>query len=65
MDDKSNNIKELINLVAEGQSLNQKQSENAFDIIMSGEATPSQIGAFLIALRVRGESDYESKSPVD
>ena len=56
MDDKSNNIKELINLVAEGQSLNQKQSENAFDIIMSGEATPSQIGAFLIALRVRGET---------
>ena len=56
MDEKSNNIKKLINLVAQGQSLNQKQAENAFDIIMSGEASPAQIGAFLIALRVRGET---------
>ena len=43
MDEKSNNIKKLINLVAQGQSLNQKQAENAFDIIMSGEASPAQI----------------------
>ena len=32
------------------------QAEQAFDILMSGDATPAQIGAFLMALRVRGET---------
>ncbi|MFT5181633.1 MAG: anthranilate phosphoribosyltransferase [Alphaproteobacteria bacterium] len=49
-------LKQLIGLVAEGQSLDQSQAEAAFDIIMSGDATPAQIGAFLMALRVRGET---------
>ncbi|NNE82969.1 MAG: anthranilate phosphoribosyltransferase [Alphaproteobacteria bacterium] len=49
-------LKELIGLVADGQSLDQGQAEAAFDIIMSGDATPAQIGAFLMALRVRGET---------
>jgi anthranilate phosphoribosyltransferase len=49
-------LKELIGLVADGQSLDQDQAEAAFDIIMSGDATPAQIGAFLMALRVRGET---------
>eukprot|EP00913_Durusdinium_trenchii_P021229 g19942.t1 len=34
-------------------------ARQAFDILMSGEATPSQIGGFLMALRVRGESVAE------
>jgi anthranilate phosphoribosyltransferase len=42
--------------VATGQSLSQAEAEQAFDIIMSGAATPSQIGGFLMALRVRGET---------
>lgn len=49
-------LKPLIAKVANGESLSRDQSRQAFDILMSGEATPSQIGAFLMALRVRGET---------
>jgi anthranilate phosphoribosyltransferase len=49
-------LKDLIARVADGHSLDQGQAETAFDIIMSGDATPAQIGAFLMALRVRGET---------
>ena len=49
-------LKSLIALVADGQTLDQGQAEAAFDIIMSGDATPAQIGAFLMALRVGGET---------
>ena len=45
--------------VAQGCSLSESQAEAAFEIIMSGNATPSQIGAFLMALRVRGETVEE------
>ena len=37
-------------------ALTAKEAEQAFDIIMSGRATPSQIGGFLMILRQRGES---------
>ena len=49
-------FKSHIATVAQGQSLSQEDAAAAFDILMSGEATPSQIGAFLMALRVRGET---------
>ncbi|MBB4120437.1 anthranilate phosphoribosyltransferase [Martelella radicis] len=49
-------LKPFIAKVADGQSLTAEESRNAFDILMSGEATPSQIGGFLIALRVKGET---------
>ncbi len=49
-------IQSLINKVAIGNTLNEDEAENAFDIIMSGDATPAQIGGFLMALRVRGET---------
>ncbi|MGE0273562.1 MAG: anthranilate phosphoribosyltransferase, partial [Alphaproteobacteria bacterium] len=42
--------------VADGKPLTADESVQAFDIIMSGDATPAQIGAFLMALRVRGET---------
>ena len=51
-----NRIKELIGQVASGHSLTLEQSREAFDIMMSGDATPAQVGAFLMALRVRGET---------
>lgn len=49
-------LKPLIAKVANGDSLNREEARQAFDILMSGEATPSQIGGFLMALRVRGET---------
>ncbi|NKB52078.1 MAG: anthranilate phosphoribosyltransferase [Rhizobiaceae bacterium] len=52
-------FKELIGIVATGQSLTRGQAQDAFDIMMSGDATPSQIGGFLMALRVRGETVEE------
>ncbi len=59
MNDAAEGIKPLLNKVASGKTLDKTEAENAFDIIMSGDATPSQIGAFLMALRVRGETVEE------
>jgi anthranilate phosphoribosyltransferase len=52
-------LKALIAIVAQGRSLTEAEAERAFDIIMSGNATPAQMGAFLMALRVRGETVEE------
>lgn len=52
-------LKSLLALVAAGRSLAESEAEAAFDIIMSGDATPSQMGGFLMALRVRGETVSE------
>jgi len=52
----SDALKPLLALVADGNNLNIREAETAFDIIMSGNATEAQIGAFLMALRVRGET---------
>src|SRR6201988_5176960 len=49
-------LKPLLAQVAAGRSLSESEAEAAFDIIMGGDATPSQMGAFLMALRVRGET---------
>jgi len=52
-------LKQLIAYVASGRTLDRGQAETAFDIIMSGNATPAQMGGFLMALRVRGETVEE------
>ena len=49
-------LKPLLAKVADANTLNADEAEAAFDIIMSGQATDAQIGAFLMALRVRGET---------
>ena len=59
MSDDILDMKALIGLVANGDALSEAQAERAFDIIMSGDATPAQIGGFLMALRVRGETVAE------
>ena len=45
--------------VAEGQSLTADEAAEAFAIMMSGEASAAQMGAFLMGLRVRGETVEE------
>jgi anthranilate phosphoribosyltransferase len=49
-------FKALIAKVATGASLTRDEAASAFDRMMSGEATPSQMGGLLMALRVRGET---------
>ena len=55
----SNNLKPLLARLAGGAALTEAEAETAFDIIMSGEATPAQIGGLLMAMRVRGETVAE------
>ncbi len=56
MNGSADGLKPLLATVATGKSLTEEEAERAFDLIMSGAATPAQIGAFLMALRVRGET---------
>jgi anthranilate phosphoribosyltransferase len=49
-------LKTLIAKVATGASLTRDEAAQAFERVMSGEATPSQMGGLLMALRVRGET---------
>jgi anthranilate phosphoribosyltransferase len=49
-------LKALIGKVATGATLTREEASCAFDSMMSGEATPSQMGGLLMALRVRGET---------
>src|SRR2546425_4103057 len=49
-------FKTLIGKVATGATLTRDESAKAFDHMMSGEATPSQMGGLLMGLRLRGET---------
>ncbi len=49
-------LKTIIGKVATGAVLTRDEAASAFDRMMSGEATPSQMGGLLMALRVRGET---------
>lgn len=49
-------LKPFIAKVANRDPLTRAEASEAFEILMSGEATPAQIGGFLMALRVRGET---------
>jgi len=57
-------LKTHIAKVATGAALSFEEAREAFDIIMSGDATPGQIGGFLMALRVRGETVSEISGAV-
>jgi anthranilate phosphoribosyltransferase len=49
-------FKPFIGKVATGASLTEAEAKAAFDHIFSGELSPAQMGGFLMALRVRGET---------
>ncbi|MBW8907607.1 MAG: anthranilate phosphoribosyltransferase [Mesorhizobium sp.] len=57
-------LKTHIAKVATGTALSFEEAREAFDVIMSGDATPGQIGGFLMALRVRGETVSEISGAV-
>ena len=57
-------FKPIIAKVATGSPLTREEAEKAFDQILSGEATLAQMGAFLMALRVRGETVDEISGAV-
>jgi len=52
-------FKPLLGKAATGASLTRAEAEMAFNDMLSGEVTPAQMGAFLMALRVRGETVEE------
>ena len=49
-------IKEAISSLVSGNSLSFEEASGAMEAIMSGETTPAQIGAFVTALRIKGET---------
>ncbi|MER3468138.1 MAG: anthranilate phosphoribosyltransferase, partial [Thermoflexus sp.] len=49
-------IREAIAKLTRREDLSAEEAEAAMDALMRGEATPAQIGAFLIALRMKGET---------
>jgi anthranilate phosphoribosyltransferase len=55
----TDDFKVLIAKAATGASLTRDEAARGFDSMMSGEATPSQMGGLLMALRVRGETVEE------
>ena len=59
MSEETKNLKAHVILAASGTPLNVAEADEAFDIIMSGHATPSQLGGFLMALAMRGETVEE------
>jgi len=52
-------IKTALERIVAGSDLSQAETASVFHLIMSGEATPAQIGAFLAAIRVKGETAEE------
>jgi anthranilate phosphoribosyltransferase len=52
-------IVEALSALLEGESLDRARAREVMGEIMRGEATPGQIGAFLVALRLKGETPDE------
>ena len=49
-------LKPFIAKIASRQPLTRQEASDAFEILMSGEASMAQVGGFLMGLRVRGET---------
>ena len=49
-------LQHAIRRLASGGSLTEPESRAAFTAVMSGEATPAQLAALLVGLRVKGET---------
>jgi anthranilate phosphoribosyltransferase len=60
----SSNLKPVLARLAMGETLDEGEAEDAFGIIMTGEATPAQIAGLLMAMRVRVETVAEMTGAV-
>ncbi len=58
-------LKPVIAKLANGETLSREETLGAFKIIMAGDATHAQIGAVLMAMRVRGETEEEFAGAID
>ncbi|MGE4482298.1 anthranilate phosphoribosyltransferase [Acidocella sp.] len=52
----STSLKPVLARLGRGESLSAAEAEDAFGVVMDGQATPAQIGGMLMAMRVRGET---------
>ena len=52
-------IKQALARLLDGHDLGRDEAREAMNTIMAGEATPAQIGGYLIALRIKGETADE------
>jgi len=52
-------LRHALTALANRQSLSESQTAEVFGIVMSGEATPAQVGALLMGLRAKGETADE------
>jgi anthranilate phosphoribosyltransferase len=52
-------VRAALAAVVDGESLSLEQAQGAMGAVMDGEATPAQLGALLVALRMRGETVEE------
>ena len=57
-------IKAALNKIADGKDLTGEEMRSVMRIIMAGDATSSQIGAFLMGMRIKGESVGEIAAAV-
>jgi anthranilate phosphoribosyltransferase len=52
-------IQQALGVLLDGHNLSREQAREAMGAIMTGEATPAQIGGFLVALQIKGETPDE------
>ena len=52
-------IQDALSRLLDGEDLSRAESRDVMGAIMAGEATPAQIGGFLVALRLKGETPAE------
>lgn len=57
-------IKTALNRIADGKDLTGEEMRGVMRVIMAGEATPAQIGAFLMGMRIKGETVGEIAAAV-
>jgi anthranilate phosphoribosyltransferase len=57
--ERSDMIKEAINKLTQGENLSFEETKGIFEDIFAHKTTPSQVAAFLIALKMKGESEDE------